>query len=121
MTEETLKAYRARYPRAMKLIDKREEFLVVKCDEPYALDVMEMIRAHELEKGTWTDEDDQWAMKHVPGFPKYLRTDIKNCARCGGIHDNLPFIKLIRSQNEWTHWSPCPNTHQPIMMAIEKE
>lgn len=68
MSEETLKAYRARYPRAMKLIDKREEFLVVKCSEPYAAQVMRLIKAEESVQGKWTEEDEAWACEHVPGW-----------------------------------------------------
>lgn len=47
------------HPRAAKLIAKRKNFLVVAEDEPYFRQVYDLIRDHEMEKGTWTQED-QW-------------------------------------------------------------
>ena len=45
--------------RATKLMGKRKSFLVVACDEPYFRQVYDLIRDHEMQKGTWTHED-QW-------------------------------------------------------------
>lgn len=47
------------HPRATKLMGKRKPFLVVACDEPYYHQVYDLIRDHEMLKGTWTQED-QW-------------------------------------------------------------
>jgi hypothetical protein len=47
------------HPRATKLMGKRKPFLVVACDEPYFRQVYDLIRDHEMQKGTWTHED-QW-------------------------------------------------------------
>lgn len=66
--ESTLRALKARYPRAYKLMDNREEFLVVKVDEPYAVNVMAMIRECESAKGSWTKDDEEWAHRNVPGW-----------------------------------------------------
>jgi len=62
------------HPRAMKLIGKRKNFIVIADDEPYYFDAYRMIRRCEVEKGTWTPEDEQifkdtfprqfWEMEH---------------------------------------------------------
>lgn len=57
--------YRNKYPRAMKLIEKGAEFLVVKTNEPYAKQVMAMIKQEELKQGTWTGGDHDWCMRHL--------------------------------------------------------
>jgi len=46
------------HPRAMKLIEKKKDFLVVACDEPYYKEVYSAIRNVEIMKGTWTTEDE---------------------------------------------------------------
>ena len=46
------------HPRAYKLLEKNKPFLVVAEDEPYYLDVYNMIRSSELENGTWTNGDE---------------------------------------------------------------
>ena len=46
------------HPRAAKLISSGKFFLVVAIDEPYFVDVYELIRENENRKGTWTDEDE---------------------------------------------------------------
>ena len=48
-----LKAQNAFHPRAAKLMRKRKEFVVVAIDEPYFRDVYDLIRDHEMDKGTW--------------------------------------------------------------------
>ena len=45
--------------RAGKLLVKGTPFLCVKFSEPYARMVYETIRIHELDKGTWTDIDEE--------------------------------------------------------------
>ena len=56
------------HPRAMKLMNKLVDFLVVKVSEPYALQVMRLIKGEEAAHGNWTDEDEAWASEHVPGW-----------------------------------------------------
>ncbi len=46
------------YPRAMKLIGKKKDFLVVACDEPYFRDVYQTIRFNEIRNGRWNSEDE---------------------------------------------------------------
>jgi hypothetical protein len=46
------------HPRAMKLIEKQKNFLVVAIDEPYFRQVYDLIRDNEMNKGTWTIEDE---------------------------------------------------------------
>jgi hypothetical protein len=57
--ETELDAAKAFHPRAMKLIGKKKPFLVVAIDEPYFVQVYGMIRAHEIQIGRWTDEDER--------------------------------------------------------------
>ena len=46
------------HPRAFKLMKKKKNFIVVAVDEPYFRTVYELIRATEINKGTWTDQDE---------------------------------------------------------------
>jgi len=59
-TEARLAEYEAFHPRAMKLLHKRKNFLVVAEDEPYFFKVCNLIREHEKEINRWTDEDENW-------------------------------------------------------------
>lgn len=45
--------------RAGRLLVRGEPFFVVKASEPYARQVVELIKQHEGE--CWTEEDEQWA------------------------------------------------------------
>lgn len=45
------------HPRAAKLMRKRKPFVVVAIDEPYFRDVYDLIRDHEMLKGTWEIQD----------------------------------------------------------------
>jgi len=47
------------HPRALKLMRKRKNFVVVAVDEPYFGAVYWMIRGHEMAKGTWTPDDEK--------------------------------------------------------------
>jgi hypothetical protein len=47
------------HPRAMKLIGKRKNFIVIAEDEPYFVDAYMEIRKHEKAKGRWTTEDER--------------------------------------------------------------
>jgi hypothetical protein len=43
------------------------------------------------------------------------------CARCGGEHDVEPerLERPIKAADiEITHWSPCPNNGQPILIQV---
>jgi hypothetical protein len=54
------------------------------------------------------------AAQAVPPF----RTDVKNCARCGGNHDQLLFCKFQQAPPDHTHWASCPATDEPILLKI---
>ncbi len=43
------------------------------------------------------------------------------CARCGGNHRHLRFVKLRRKAGHFTHWVLCPRTQEPILMRIVTE
>jgi len=45
-------------------------------------------------------------------------TDLSDCARCGGIHDNLEFKPLQNPADDWRFWAMCPETDQPVLGAI---
>ena len=47
------------HPRAMKLLHKKKNFLVTAEDEPYFMEVYSIIRYHELQKKTWSDDDER--------------------------------------------------------------
>jgi hypothetical protein len=59
-TEARLAEYEAFHPRAMKLLHKRKNFLVVAEDEPFFFKVCNLIREHEKEIKCWADEDENW-------------------------------------------------------------
>ena len=42
---------------------------------------------------------------------------VRNCARCGKDH-TVTFKPLTIPADEWTHWAPCPNNGEPIMMKF---
>lgn len=51
---------------------------------------------------------------------------IKNCARCGGDHDEVessvlehPFMPPEAGGIAWTHWAPCPVNGQPILFVLD--
>ena len=54
-----LEADQSFHPRAMKLIRKKKNFLVVAEDEPYFMDVYAEICDAERSKGRWTEIDEQ--------------------------------------------------------------
>jgi hypothetical protein len=47
------------HPRAMKLMRKKKNFIVIACDEPYFEMAYHQIKLEELLKGTWTEEDER--------------------------------------------------------------
>jgi hypothetical protein len=47
------------HPRAVKLLRKRKQFIVVACDEPYFMEAYSLIRSHETTKGSWSDMDER--------------------------------------------------------------
>ena len=55
--------------------------------------------------------------------PTQFKTNVGNCARCGGNHDVLLFRKLRRPvvapDREWTHWASCPENGEPILLRRE--
>jgi hypothetical protein len=60
------------HPRAMKLMAKRKDFIVIAHDEPYYMVAYSWIRYHETFKGTWTAVDEelyQAALKDHPIDP----------------------------------------------------
>jgi hypothetical protein len=56
-----------RETRAQKLERQGKPFFVVKASEPYARQVVELIKAHEGER--WTAEDEAWAEAVLPAAP----------------------------------------------------
>ena len=53
------------HPRAMKLIAKKKNFIVVADDEPYFMVVYHLIRTHERSKGTWTEQDGKYYREYI--------------------------------------------------------
>ena len=47
------------HPRAVKLMRKRKNFLVVAEDEPYFMQVYTLIMNNEVRNGTWSEDDER--------------------------------------------------------------
>jgi len=55
--------------------------------------------------------------------------DLEGCSRCGESHKNLVFKEFINPQivgkdeenpdYVFNHWVMCPNTNEPIMIALD--
>lgn len=41
-----------------------------------------------------------------------------NCARCGGNHKDIEFKAMANALEQYTHWAPCPNNGDPILLEI---
>jgi len=46
-----------------------------------------------------------------------ITTDVKRCARCGKDHEKIAFKKLTIA-GRYSHWAPCPENQEPIMMRV---
>jgi hypothetical protein len=51
------------HPRALKLIQKRKNFIVISQDEPYYLACYAKIRDQEKNQGTWTEQDEVYFLE----------------------------------------------------------
>lgn len=49
-----------------------------------------------------------------------LKLFISNCARCQKHHE-IEFKPLTHPNKEWTHWSICENSNEPVMLSITKD
>jgi hypothetical protein len=50
-----------------------------------------------------------------------ITIDVVRCARCGKNHDPLEFAPLtIPTVDGWTHWVPCPNNGEPILLSMKR-
>lgn len=73
--------FEAFHPRAVKLMRKRKNFVVVAEDEPYFMQVYRLIRKNERAKGAWSDEDEriyqssQQSMKRTATWADRLNSD----------------------------------------------
>lgn len=63
--------------RAAKLMIEGTPFIVISNKEPYYLQVYGMIRMHEMEKGTWTDRDEEI---YLAARETYYETNMKGKA-----------------------------------------
>lgn len=59
IAKREIEEWQESHPRAIKLLRKNKNFLVVSEDEPYFIAVYELIRSNELHNGTWTNEDEE--------------------------------------------------------------
>jgi len=46
---------------------------------------------------------------------------LTNCARCGGYHSVIFFTEFRHPIDNFTHWSLCPDSKDPILMLIEED
>lgn len=49
---------------------------------------------------------------------KGFRADVGHCSACGGKHEGLPFLALLTSSRDWTHFSVCPVNGQRITVNL---
>jgi hypothetical protein len=47
--------------------------------------------------------------------------NVRHCARCNGEHITLRFTPLANPPDGITHWSMCPQVHQPILLTVTKK
>lgn len=47
-----------------------------------------------------------------------IATDVRGCARCGGEHLRLEFLPFHRPVGLDTHWAPCPQTEEPVLLRV---
>ena len=47
------------HPRAVKLLRKKKQFIVIAEDEPYYLQAYALVRSEEKRIGRWTSEDER--------------------------------------------------------------
>lgn len=47
----------------------------------------------------------------------YITSEIEHCPRCGLQHGAVVFEKLRRRADEYTHWTMCPETLEPVFLA----
>jgi len=60
----------------------------------------------------------------VDGLDSFVMPKMAPCARCGKSHENLPFKRLlVATETRWpiSHFSVCPETLQPVLLAIGVE
>lgn len=50
-------AFDSVHPRVWKLVRRKRKFIVIGEHESYYMDAYDMIRKHEMSKGTWTEAD----------------------------------------------------------------
>jgi hypothetical protein len=51
-----------------------------------------------------------------------VMVDVKNCARCGEDHDQLPFAPgpITFRGKEYSHAAACPSKQKRILLVIEE-
>lgn len=70
-TRKELAELKEKYPRAMKLMNRGDYFLVIAKHEPYFRKAYEMICEQKVKQGTWTEEDEQLFLKEtLPPTPE---------------------------------------------------
>lgn len=48
-------------------------------------------------------------------------SELNNCARCGDNHKSICFYKFDNPVNDFTYWTMCPATNEPILLKIEED
>lgn len=64
----------------------------------------------------------------IDGFSNVLVVrDVRGCARCGGDHAEISARRLQRPFQppeagglSWTHWAPCPDNGEPILLIVDQ-
>jgi HK97 family phage prohead protease len=74
----------------------------------------------EIQQVIGSDTDYRSSPPPVSPEENIIMRDVDNCARCEERHENMGFVKLTRPCGEFTHWTRCPVTDEPIMMTIKE-
>lgn len=72
----------------------------------------------ELSAGTDTDTALEQEAAGRNNAATCVTVTVYGCQRCGEKHAALPFRPLCNPVDAYGHWGVCPNTGQPISMAI---
>ena len=49
-----------------------------------------------------------------------ITVTVNSCARCRENHSDLKFEPLTYPHGWYTHWAPCPNVNEPILLQISR-
>lgn len=85
---EEIEKFESFHPRAVKLLRKKKNFVVIATDEPYYMQTYSWIRREEQRKGTWSDQDELCYRRAADEHRKESERDMAK-ARCDNIEHEI--------------------------------